>query len=108
MDEADALVSEARRFRTNLSRMIGPVERVIVFGSRATGTGRADSDVDLLVVSPAFAGLDAIDRAATARDAWLSDLAVDLLCYTPEEFERLRTQATIVRTAVREGREVTA
>jgi hypothetical protein len=32
--------------------------------------------------------------------------AVELLCYTPEEFERKREQITIVREAVREGIEL--
>jgi uncharacterized protein len=39
-----------------------PVAQAILFGSFAQGTAHADSDIDILIVSPAF---DNGDRAAT-------------------------------------------
>lgn len=44
-----------RRFRAELEKMGIRCERVLLFGSRATGTAREDSDIDLFVVSPDWA-----------------------------------------------------
>lgn len=44
-----------RRFRGELERMGIRCERVLLFGSQATGTAREGSDIDLLVVSPDWA-----------------------------------------------------
>ncbi len=38
-----------------------PVQKIIIFGSRAKGTARADSDIDLAIVSPSF-GKDYFDE----------------------------------------------
>lgn len=40
-----------QRFRAELEKMGILCEQVLLFGSRATGTAREDSDIDLLVVS---------------------------------------------------------
>lgn len=97
----------AKRLRERVAVSI-PIERMILFGSRARGHARPDSDVDLLLVSPAFEGLSAGKRAAPLYRAWDADLAVDFLCYSPAEFERLRGQVSLVRIALEEGVEVAA
>jgi hypothetical protein len=83
-----------------------PIERAILFGSRARGDAGPHSDVDLLLVSSSFAGKSASQRAAPLHLAWDLDLPVDFLCYSPEEFERLRRRITIVRIALQEGLEI--
>lgn len=76
---------------------------IILFGSRARGDARADSDVDLLVVwrdehPPAFRSAEV--RRAIGRQALPMDVAV----VTPHEFDDLRTRkAHIVGIAAREG-----
>jgi predicted nucleotidyltransferase len=79
-------------------------DRVILFGSHATGTATPDSDVDLLVVMP----IEGSKRQARlAIRAALHDIAVpkDVLVLTPEELgEQQAVMGTIARTAVREGR----
>ena len=92
-------------FRRNVRRRIR-VEAVWLFGSRARGDARPDSDVDLIVVSPDFRGLDLVERSRLIRPCWEADISVDILPYTPEEFDRLRQGITLVRTAVTEGVEV--
>ncbi len=78
--------------------------QIVLFGSRARGTARPDSDVDLLVV------LDDIgDRRATAVAIrrMLADLPVskDVVLTTPGEIERRGGLAgTCLRPALREGR----
>lgn len=89
-------------------RTLGRVDHVILFGSQARGDAAADSDVDLVVVSPGFEGLSFIDRSVRSSEAWTAHTPVDFLCYTPEEFDRLRQEITVVSAAVAEGTEVAA
>ena len=45
-NERAAIEEAARRLKAEL-----PVSRVVLFGSKARGTGRADSDIDLLILT---------------------------------------------------------
>ena len=78
-------------------------QRVILFGSRARGDARPDSDLDLLVVAE-----DARPRAARASELYgvLSDIPIpmDFLVYQPDEItEWSNVPQAFVTTAVREG-----
>jgi predicted nucleotidyltransferase len=77
--------------------------RVLLFGSRARGDALKDSDLDLLVVSDAFAGIRWLDRSVRVLEEVPVPFGVELLCYTPEEYERKREEFGIVREATREG-----
>lgn len=79
------------------------LQRLILFGSRYTGAYTKYSDVDLIVVSPRFRNLKSFQRAPLLRLKWNLEHPVDMLCYTPEEFERKKTLPTIVREAVQHG-----
>lgn len=83
-----------------------PIERVILFGSRAGDEYLEGSDVDLIVVSPAFEDVPWPDRAADLYLLWDAPIDPEFLCYTPREFERKRDEIGIVRSAVAEGSEV--
>ena len=91
-----------RRFLSRLKRDLEP-ERVILFGSRARGDNRADSDYDLLIVSDRFRGIRWIERAPLVIRLWDLPLDVELICLTPEEYRRRRRELSIVGEAVREG-----
>ncbi|MGQ0536041.1 MAG: nucleotidyltransferase domain-containing protein [Methanobacteriota archaeon] len=97
------LMRDLRRFRARLQKTVGDVHALVLFGSQATGRAGPDSDVDVMIVSRAFKGKDYFDRGLLARRAWDLPRAVDFLCYTPEEFDRLRKQVTIVRAVMEEG-----
>lgn len=80
--------------------------RVILFGSRATGTARPDSDIDLLVVLP-----DGTDRRAamTAIGSRLRrpGVGVDLLVTTPAVLAaRGDDPGLVYRTILRTGRDL--
>jgi predicted nucleotidyltransferase len=96
------LIRDLRRFRLKLGKRF-KVERMILFGSRARGTPRRSSDVDLIVVSERFRRKGAIERAGPLYLEWDLDLPVDFLCYTPEEFRALSRRGGLVREALREG-----
>ncbi|MEK7711153.1 MAG: nucleotidyltransferase domain-containing protein [Planctomycetota bacterium] len=77
--------------------------RLILFGSRARGTARADSDIDLLVVMPTVGNKREV--AVEIRRV-LRDLPVgkDIVVTTPDELvERGGIIGSILRTALRDG-----
>lgn len=84
------------------------IDKVIVFGSVAKGEASKHSDVDLVLVDDRFRGKDFFERARGLYKYWDSKYPVDFLCYTPEEFEKLEGQVSIVREAVRTGVSVEA
>ena len=80
--------------------------RIVLFGSRATGTARPDSDVDLLVVVPDGTERRAVlDRLYRARIA--TDVGVDFLAATPAVLERERGNPGLIYQEILEtGRDV--
>jgi len=78
-------------------------DKIILFGSRARGDNRPDSDFDLLVIKPSQ---EAKHRRAMPilRSLWGLRVTVDVVWYTPEEFEDwsgIRTH--LVGRVLREG-----
>ena len=87
-----------RRFALLLRQEIG-AERVLLFGSRARGQARDDSDYDLIVVSPAFAGVEPGRRGVGLWDLWYragGDAPLDLICVTPDEFAVARARISLI------------
>ena len=78
--------------------------KVVLFGSRARGKARADSDWDILVIADSQRSRH--ERAAPLYGA-LRDLRqqIDILVYTPEEAEAWKdVPQALVTTATREGK----
>ena len=95
----DSLMQEIVR---RIVREANP-HQVILFGSRARGDARPESDLDLLVVAE-----DARPRAARASELYgvLSDIPIpiDILVYQSSEIiEWSNVPQAFVTTAVREG-----
>ncbi len=77
-----------------------------LFGSRAYGKTHRWSDFDLLIVSSQFRNKPSYERSLGFHKHWDIDYPVDFLCYTPEEFNKLKKQITIVKEAVENGIEI--
>lgn len=92
-------------FKKNTNRSF-PIKKMIFFGSRADGKPNKYSDIDLIIVSSKFKKLNFFKRGAKMYDYWNLDYPVDFLCYTPEEFNKLKKQITVVREAVENGIEI--
>ena len=101
----DLLKEKLKLFRYKVNKDV-PIKWMILFGSRAHGKTGKDRDTELIIVSPKFKKLDFFQRGAKMYDYWNLSMPVDFLCYTPEEFNKLKKQITIVREAVREGIEI--
>ncbi len=82
------------------------IQKIIFFGSRAEGKFSDESDVDIVIVSPDFRDMNFFERVARMYDYWDLDLPVDFLCYTPEEFNKLKNRVSIVREALKHGIEI--
>lgn len=81
-------------------------EKIILFGSRARGDNLKTSDIDLIVVSKKFEGVDWRKRMINVFGDWDKKQMLEPICYTPEEFEKKKKQIGIVRQAVKEGIEL--
>jgi predicted nucleotidyltransferase len=104
VDQDDRLLKDLARFRRRLDEHLpGGVEHFTLFGSRATGRAHPESDVDVLVVSSGFEGQNFLQRARAVRREWSLPQPIDVLCYTPAEFARLRAEVSIVSVALAEG-----
>jgi predicted nucleotidyltransferase len=66
------------------------VERVILFGSYADGRRDLWTDLDVIVIMESR--LDYISRTAELYGQLHPGVDIDLLVYTPQEFERTRTR----------------
>jgi predicted nucleotidyltransferase len=80
-------------------------QKIVLFGSRARGDHRPDSDIDLLIIKES--SLPRHRRAIPLYSA-LADLQLgvdtELIVYTPAEVEEWRgAGAALVTTALREG-----
>ncbi|MGB9596670.1 MAG: nucleotidyltransferase domain-containing protein [Candidatus Poribacteria bacterium] len=96
------LKTELERISEQLKAM-GAI-KIVVFGSYAEGHIRSTSDLDIIaIMPPTMSGkkwmlkvYDEIDR----------NVDCDILCYTPEELERLIPVSRFVRHALETGKVV--
>jgi stress-induced morphogen len=91
-----------KSFVERLKRAYSP-SLILLFGSRARGDDLKGSDFDVIVVSKAFEGKGWVRRHEEAYCLWKGDAALDLLCYSPGEFDIKKRQLGIVRQALKEG-----
>lgn len=82
---------------------VGEPQKIILFGSRASGQARADSDYDLLVIETS--ALPRHKRAARYRRALIGAApAKDILVWTPAEIEDWAgVPNAFITTVLREG-----
>ena len=79
-------------------------EQIILFGSRARGKARPNSDYDLLVVMP-VTGSKRAQRVAMRVALHDFNVPKDVIVVTPEEVARQRSiVGTLIHPALREGK----
>ncbi|MCX6638822.1 MAG: nucleotidyltransferase domain-containing protein [Acidobacteria bacterium] len=97
--ETDATL---REIVARLVRAVDP-DKLVLFGSRAAGRGRLDSDYDVLIVK---AESDPRQRRTGPlyRHLWGIPGAVDLLWFTPEEIDEWsQVRQHVATRALRDG-----
>lgn len=79
-------------------------EKIILFGSHATGHARPGSDVDLMVITRQGESKRQV-AAELYRALWDAGVPKDILVVRPEEFERYRNvMGTVIYPAAHEGK----
>jgi hypothetical protein len=71
-------------------------EKVILFGSRVKGTAREDSDIDIIITSPYFANVQFIKRMPLVIRKVPFAKHVDYICYTPDEYEKIKNESSLL------------
>lgn len=108
MTDREAIAKQARRrsqaVAEELPRILAQLkalgaEKIILFGSEVKGRPKPWSDVDLLVVMPSE--LPFVERIADLYGRLRPRMAVDILPYTPSEFQGGNP---LIRMALSEGK----
>lgn len=82
------------------------IKSFILFGSRARGDEKDNSDIDLIIVSKDFEGQKSFKRARGFYADWDSDYETDIICLTPEELEKKKKEIGIIKNVIKEGIEI--
>jgi predicted nucleotidyltransferase len=94
-------LSAIRRFARRIARRFQP-EKIILFGSYAYGKPHQESDVELLVVMPAY---NEIAQAIRIRRECQRPFALDLIVKTPKRLERaLQHENWFLREVMSKGK----
>ena len=96
------LAEFVRHHLPKLRERFAPLQ-AIAFGSRVRGDALSTSDLDLILVSARFANVPFLKRPVVVLEALDYPGGLELLCYTPEEFDEKREEFGIVRVALDEG-----
>jgi len=93
------LESELARYLPLLHAEYQP-ERVLLFGSLATGEVGAWSDIDLVIIKQTTQRF--LDRTKHVMRLLRPKVGVDILVYTPEEFDQLCRERPFFHTEILE------
>ena len=100
-------VREIEGFVNKLKLEFNP-EKIILFGSRAKGDDWKRSDYDFIIVSSKFEGMHWLKRISKIVKLWDIIADIDVLPYTPKEFEDKKKNSSIVRSALKHGKSIAA
>lgn len=78
------------------------IEKVILFGSLVSNNISSTSDIDLVIIQKTEKRF--LERLEDIYTVIKPRVAVDILVYTPEEFEKLQEESSFVRRILKEGR----
>jgi predicted nucleotidyltransferase len=95
----ELLDAELQRYILLLREQYQP-EKVILFGSLAAGEIGEWSDIDLVIVKETEQRF--LDRTKEVLQLLRPRVGVDILVYTPQEFEALSRERPFVRTEIQE------
>ena len=95
--------------RSLISQIVGRIvdrckpQKIVMFGSRAWGEAKPDSDVDLFVVMPSKLRRD--ERSVEISKLFPDRLyPLDVLVYTPEELENSVRHNPFVKEIIEKGK----
>lgn len=77
-------------------------EKIILFGSYASGKPHEESDVDLLVIKRTKEPF--LERQVKVQLLLRSTTPVDAFVFTPKEFEQARSKSILIQEAMEKGK----
>lgn len=98
----------AQRFVNSLGYRLD-IKKAILFGSSAVSTAGKDSDIDLLIISDEFKNMPLVKRLvflSHSRGQEFSSWPMDILGYTPDEFEKLSQISSMFAEVKKNGIEL--
>ncbi|TFG13915.1 MAG: nucleotidyltransferase domain-containing protein [Promethearchaeota archaeon] len=75
-------------------------QKVLFFGSLIRGDPRKDSDLDVIIVSEFFNNIPFVNRMGLVLKKVKFPKHIDYFCYTPEEFQKIRNQSSVIIDAL--------
>lgn len=78
-------------YRLRLEKAGIPVERMILFGSYARGTERADSDIDICVVSPILGKDEMMELGKLSFLKWKLDNRIEAHPVSSKDYKKIAT-----------------
>lgn len=93
MDELDRIVPEIIELE---------VEKIILIGSLATNSIRKSSDIDLIIIEKTDKRF--LDRIELIYQHIKPTTGIDILVYTPEEFEKMKQGNQFIKSALKNAR----
>lgn len=105
MDKRKDIIKLLQNFKQNANQ-IARIDKMVFFGSRAKGTAKKRSDIDLLLVSSDFKKKKYFKRSPPFYLLWDYNYDVDILCLTPEELAKKQKEIGIIQQALKEGIEI--
>ncbi|MFO8080046.1 MAG: nucleotidyltransferase domain-containing protein [Armatimonadota bacterium] len=94
----EELIEEVREFMRRVK-----VEEAIFFGSRERGDEHPYSDLNLVLLSERFEGRPLSKLLPELQKAWKSDLQLELLPVSPDEFEEMQEWNALAQDAAENG-----
>lgn len=84
----DTVIKTVRQFKKVLESLNIQVEQIVLFGSHAVGAAHEGSDIDIVVISPSFAGKSYWERIDILSEAIYKVFApIEATAVTPEEWQ---------------------
>ena len=104
--ESSSRVEREKKLNDELGRIVAKlkktgVKKVILFGSLATGNVGSCSDIDLVVIKETKKRF--LDRLELLYEDLTPSVALDILCYTPEEVEEMLKWSSFLNRVLEEG-----
>lgn len=98
--------SRKKKLKKELNRIVSKlqdleIEKIILFGSLASGNIDFTSDIDLIIIKKTTQRF--LKRLEAVYEYTKPRCAIDILVYTPEEFSKLLEESGFVKNAVKNG-----
>ncbi len=93
----------AEELADQLERKGVTVEYIVLFGSVARGDHVEDSDLDFIIVSRSWQGMEVEERLSLLYRLWDKPRDATFIPLTPSELVRLRDKSITVAEALRDG-----